>query len=341
MSVKVGILSFAHVHAPAYAAVLNDLERADFVGIADVEAERGNEAAERFGVRFFGDAESLFGVVDAVVVCSENKNHARDVIPALQGGVHVLCEKPISTTVYDARAMIEASESSGSQLRTAFPVRYLPSIVRAREIVRDGSLGRILAVGGTNHGQMPGGWFLDPELAGGGAVMDHTVHLADVLRWMLDVEAKSVYAEVASFFGATQTDDAAILTLELEGGSFADGAFATIDPSWSRGEGFPTWGDVTLRISGTAGVLDVDPFARPLRSFDHESRAPSWSYTGEDMNALMLADFLRGVAEGAPAGASGLDGLRTLEIVLAAYASGEDHEPKPVKRTCWGVGSGE
>jgi UDP-N-acetylglucosamine 3-dehydrogenase len=333
MSVRVGMVSFAHVHAPAYAAVLRDLDEADLVGIADRDANRGQETAERFGVRFFDDADALFGAVDAVVVCSENKNHARDVIPALQDGVHVLCEKPISTAVEDARAIIEASEASRSQFSTAFPVRYLPSVIRAQEIMRGGSLGRILAVNGTNHGQMPGGWFLDPELAGGGAVMDHTVHLADVLRWMLDVEVKSVYAEIGSFFGPTGTDDAAILTLELEGGPIADGAFATIDPSWSRGEGFPTWGDVTLRIAGTAGVLDIDPFARPLRSFDHDSRAPSWSYTGEDMNELMLADLLRGVVEGGPAGASGLDGLRALEIVLAAYASGEDYEPKAVERT--------
>jgi len=199
--------------------------------------------------------------------------------------------------------------------------------------VREGALGRVLALNGTNHGQIPGGWFLDPDLAGGGAVMDHTVHLADVLRWMLAVEVKSVYAEVDSFFGAEETDDAAILTLELEGGPFADGVFATIDPSWSRGDGYPTWGDVTLRIAGTSGVLDVDPFAQPLRTFDHASGSPSWSYTGEDMNALMLSDFLRGVAEGEPSGASGLDGLRTLEIVLAAYRSAEDHEPKQVKRT--------
>ena len=206
-------------------------------------------------------------------------------------------------------------------------------MARAREIVRGGALGRVLAVSGTNRGKIPGGWFLDPELAGGGAVMDHTVHLADLLRWMLDVEVKSVYAEVDSFFGAGGTDDAAILTLELEGGSFADGAFATIDPSWSRGEGYPTWGDVTLRISGTSGVLDVDPFAQPLRTFDHETGAPSWSYIKEDMNALMLVDFLRGVAEDDPSGASGLDGLRTLEVVLAAYRSGEDHEPKKVEQT--------
>ncbi len=328
MSVRVGIVSFAHVHSPAYAGVLRDLAAANFVGITDEDTDRGAEAAEQFGVHFFDSAASLFGEVEAVVVCSENKHHARDVIPALQGGVHVLCEKPISTTVEDARAMIQASENSGSQLRTAFPVRYLPPVARAREIVRGGALGRVLAVNGTNHGQIPGGWFLDPELAGGGAVMDHTVHLADLLRWMLDVEVKSVYAEVDSFFGAGGTDDAAILTLELEGG-----AFATIDPSWSRGEGYPTWGDVTLRISGTSGVLDIDPFAQPLRTFDHETGAPSWSYMGEDMNALMLADFLRGVAEGEPSGASGIDGLRTLEVVLAAYRSGEDHEPKKVEQT--------
>ena len=333
MSVRIGIVSFAHVHSPAYAGVLGDLAAADFVGITDEDRGRGTEAAERYGVRFFDSVASLLVEVEAVVVCSENKHHARDVIPALTDGVHVLCEKPISTTVEDARAMIQASETSGSQLRTAFPVRYLPSVARARELVRGGALGRVLALNGTNHGQNPGGWFLDPELAGGGAVMDHTVHLADVLRWMLDVEVKSVYAEVDSFFGAQGTDDAAILTLDLEGGSFADGAFATIDPSWSRGDGYPTWGDVTLRIAGTSGVLDVDPFAQPLRAFDHETRTTSWSYMGEDMNALMLADFLRGVEEGIPAGASGLDGLRTLEVVLAAYRSGEDHEPKEVDRT--------
>ena len=332
MSVRVGIVSFAHVHAPPYAATLARLDAADFVGITDPDPDRGREAAEDFGVRFFERAQSLFEAVDAVVVCSENRSHARDAISALERGVHVLCEKPIATTVEDARAMIQASESTGRQLRIAFPVRYLPAVIRAREVVRSGGVGRVLAVNATNHGQIPGGWFLDPAASGGGAVMDHTVHVADVLRWMLDVEAKSVYAEVGTFFGAGGIDDGAILTLELEGGAVADGTFATIDPSWSRGDGFPTWGDVTLRITGTSGVLDVDPFARHLTTFDHESGATTWTYTGEDMNALMLDDFLRGVAEDAPAGASGEDGLRALEIVLAAYGSGESYEPERIER---------
>jgi predicted dehydrogenase len=333
MSVRVGVVSFAHVHAPQYAAVLAALDSADFVGVADGDASRGREAAQRFGVRYFEDARAFFEAVDAVVVCSENRNHVRDVISALENGAHVLCEKPISTTVDDARAMIQASEDTGRQLRISFPVRYLPAVRQAREIVRSGGIGRVLAVSGTNHGQAPDGWFLDKDLAGGGAVMDHTVHVADALRWMLGAEAKSVYAEIGSFFGAGGIDDGAILTLEFEGGVIADGAFATIDPSWSRGKGYPTWGDVTLRITGTLGVLDVDAFAQRLTTFDHEAGNASWTHTGEDMNVLMLEDFLQGVAEGSPSGASGVDGLRALEIVLSAYRSAEDNEAKGVDRT--------
>ena len=241
MSVRVGILSFAHVHAPQYAAVLAALDAADFVGVADDDASRGRDAAGRFGVRYFEDARELFGAVDAVVVCSESRNHHRDVVAALEGGAHVLCEKPIATAVEDARAMIRASEVTGRQLRTAFPVRYLPAIRHAREAVRSGGIGRVLAVSGTNRGQAPGGWFLDSELAGGGALMDHTVHVADALRWILGAEVGSVYAEVGTFFGSHEVDDGAILTVEFEGGTIADGAFATIDPSWSRGDGYPTW----------------------------------------------------------------------------------------------------
>ena len=333
MSVRVGIVSFAHVHAPPYAEVLASLDTADFVGISDDDASRGSEAAERYGVSFLEDAQALFEAVEAVIVCSENKNHARDVVAALQSGVHVLCEKPIATTIEDAQAMIRASQEARRQLRIAFPVRYLPSVRHAREIVRSGGIGRILGVNATNHGQIPGGWFLDPDLAGGGAVMDHTVHVADALRWMLDAEATSVYCEVGTFFGAGEIDDAAILTLEFEGGILPESAFVSIDPSWSRGEGYPTWGDVTLRITGTSGVVNVDAFARPLTIFEHEEGKALWMPMGEDMNVLMLEDFLRGVASGSPGGASGEDGLRVLEIVLGAYRSGQDHEPIELELT--------
>src|SRR3954454_15423275 len=99
IKLRVGIVSFAHLHAHDYALSLKELSGiAEFVGIADDEPSRGREAAERYGVRFFEDAQGLFRETDAVIVCSENSKHLRDVSAALEERVHVLCEKPIATT---------------------------------------------------------------------------------------------------------------------------------------------------------------------------------------------------------------------------------------------------
>lgn len=319
---KVGIVSFAHMHAHDYASALEELGGiAEFVGVTDEDVTRGRAVAEQYGVSFMRDAEELYSAVDAVIVCTENRDHARFTVAALERGVHVLCEKPIATTLDDALRMIVAAENSDAQLRIAFPVRYLSSIRQARKAIESNTVGRVLAVNATNHGKMPEGWFLDPEAAGGGAVMDHTVHVADLLRWMLGTEIESVYAEIGSVFGDGRIDDSAILMLEL-----ANGVFATIDPSWSRGEGYPTWGDVTLQITGTEGVIEVDAFAPSTTVYDNETHSSGWLSPGEDMNSLMLEDFILGVRKGSPAGASTVDGLRTLELALAAYQSGRNNE---------------
>src|SRR5438094_400261 len=106
--------------------------------------------------------------------------------------------------------------------------------------IADGAIGEVLAVKGTNHGSLPPGWLTDPALAGGGAVMDHTVHVADLLRWILEREFVSVYAEIDTLLHpGLPVDDCGTLLLEMEGG-----VFASLDPSWSRPRTFPTWGDV-------------------------------------------------------------------------------------------------
>ncbi len=104
---------------------------------------------------------------------------------AAQHGVHVLCEKPIATTLEDARAMIASCERAQVKLMIAYPpVRYNTPVLRVKEMVERGAVGEVLAIRGTNHGRLPGGWFVEPELSGGGAVLDHTVHVIDLIRWI-------------------------------------------------------------------------------------------------------------------------------------------------------------
>jgi predicted dehydrogenase len=155
----------------------------------------------------------LLADVDAVVVCSETCVTGRLWKRAARAGKHVLCEKPLATTPDDARAMVAACDKAGVQLMTAFPCRFSPAFEQLAEAVRRGDIGNVLAVRGTNRGRCPGGWFTDPALSGGGAVMDHTVHVTDLLRALLRSEPAEVFCEAGNGILHGDFDDTGFLAI--------------------------------------------------------------------------------------------------------------------------------
>lgn len=316
------------MHAHSWAGVLRSLPDVDFVGIADPEASRGEAAARDYGTTYYASTEALLEQkLDGVMVASENINHRPLVEKAAAAGVRgILCEKPLSTTVADAEAMIAVCKSAGARLATAFPCRFSPAFVEVRKLVEEGGLGEIIAIRGTNRGRNPGGWFIDKSLSGGGAVIDHTVHVADLNRVLLGKEAVEVHAEIDNGFNHADFDDTGFLTITYDGG-----AFATIDTSWSRPKSFPTWGDVTLQIMGSGGVADIDLFAQAVTHFDDARPAVEWAGWGSNIDKLMVLDFLRLCRGEEPTAlATGEDGLRALEVALAAYRSAEVKGPVKV-----------
>ncbi len=320
---RFGIISFAHMHALSYARALSEIPNTELVGIHDDNKERGLSAAARYNSLYYDSLHDLLDTdIDAVIVCSENIRHQDQVITAATAGKHVLCEKPIATTAPDAAAMIEACERKGVILATAFPVRHAPPVARAKKLIDSGVIGQILAVNATNHGRMPGGWFGNRELSGGGAVLDHTVHVADLLRWFLEDEVKSVYAEVDTRMHDIDIDDCGMLLME-----FHSGVFATLDPSWSRPKAYPTWGDVTMEIVGTGGVISLDVFAQVLVEASDSDQKVLYRNWGDNMDLLLVDDFIQAVRQGKKPAASGLDGLKALEIALAAYESAAQGKP--------------
>jgi predicted dehydrogenase len=326
---RVGVLSFAHGHAESYAAQLSALpaHEAVFAGVWDDDGERGARAAARHGVPVLASPDALLDACDAVVVCSENAHHRAWVGRAAAAGVHVLCEKPLATTPDDARAMVDACEGAGVQLMTAFPCRFSPAFERLRDAVYGGELGDVLAVRGTNRGRCPGGWFTDKALSGGGAVMDHTVHVADLLRVLLRAEPAEVYCEADNRLLHGDFDDTGFLTI-----TFENGVFTTLDASWSRPQTFPTWGDVTLGVTGTRGVMEMDMFAQQSVLYSDAADRVTYEHWGSNIDRGMVAAFVRPVAAGEPVPVTGVDGLRAVEVVEAAYASAESGRPVAVRR---------
>jgi predicted dehydrogenase len=323
MAIKVGMMSFAHLHAMSYAASLNELPTAEFVGIADHDAARAAQMAAQFGAKAFGSYEELLASdVQAVVVASENVRHRELVEMAARAGKHVLCEKPLATTLADGRAMIDACQSAGVQLMTAFPCRFSPATERLKASLEQGRIGSILAIRGTNRGRCPFDWFVDKSLSGGGAVIDHTVHVTDLIRWLTGKEVVEVYAETSNRMFHREFEDIGFLTLGLEGG-----LFATLDASWSRPKSFPTWGDVTMAVVGENGTLYLDLFSQNLVLYSDKTGGTTWHPWGSNVDTLMLSAFVEAVAEGKPVPITGEDGLRAAEVALAAYRSADAAEP--------------
>lgn len=314
---KVGMMSFAHMHAYSYADGVKRLPNVELVGIFDENIERGEQVAKTFNTVHYSDqVEFLELEMDAVIICSENNRHKEMVVNAAKAKKHILCEKPIATSLIDAKEMIQVCKDHAVILQIAYPVRFSSPIQQVKEMIDKGELGDIVAFRTTNRGQNPGGWFIDEEQSGGGAVLDHTVHMVDIMRWYLNQEVTEVNAIIDSYFHDIAIDDAGLLTLE-----FANGVIASHDASWSRFTEYPTWGDVTIEVIGTKQTVKVDALKEHIRMFSSVKKSLEHVFYGNDMDFGLIRDFIDCLKEGREPSITGYDGLKSLEVSLAAYES--------------------
>ncbi|MFG3309687.1 Gfo/Idh/MocA family protein [Streptomyces wuyuanensis] len=337
---KVAVLSFAHVHAATYLQLL--CERSDIELItADPDANpadptRGRALADELGVTYHSSYEAVLAEQPrAVIITSETARHRELVELAAAAGCHILCEKPLATTEDDARAMIDACEQARVSLMTAYPVRFHPAFSALRHSLTDGSLGQLLAVHGVNNSSPPAlerSWFADPALAGGGAIMDHTVHIADLLDVLLNGEQPThVYAVANNHISATDNESAeGIETAGLITLTYPRGLTATIDCSWSHPATHPTWGGLSLTCVTERALAEFDAFPPLLTGYDTPHATPRWEPSATDLNAAMLNSFLTAARTGQRAHPDGHAGLRTLQTALAAYESLHTGQPATI-----------
>ncbi len=320
---RIGIMSFAHMHAFSYASCLKRLPDVELTAIWDDDAKRGKQVATHFETKFVRNMDAFLALdTDAVIIASENVKHRAMVEAAAQAGKWILCEKPLATTVADAKAMVAACKKAKVGLGTAFPCRWIPAVRELRAQLSSGALGEVYAAMCTNHGQLPGGWFTKPALSGGGATMDHTVHVVDLLRWLTGREVRKVYCENGTLLHKNLgTDDLGSLHFEFEGGMIASHI-----ASWSRPRSFPSWGDVTLEIIAEKGVVQVDAFNQKLLVCNDAVGKAQWAYWGGEMDMGLMEDFVEAVKARRAPSVTGLDGLRATEVTVAAYASAKSRK---------------
>ncbi|MGC9521159.1 MAG: Gfo/Idh/MocA family protein [Anaerolineae bacterium] len=175
-------------HIPAWQALSDDVE---LVAVADILEERAQRAAGHFGIpHAYGDWQTMLDEVtpDIVSVCTPNVYHKAPTIAALRVGAHVLCEKPISTSVANAEEMYAAAEAAGRELFVTQTARFSAGSMAAKEFADAGKLGEIYyaeTAALRRRGIPTWGVFHMREHNAGGPVYDLGVHMIDLLFWIM------------------------------------------------------------------------------------------------------------------------------------------------------------
>jgi predicted dehydrogenase len=296
------------------------------VAVYDDDSALGHSVADDFAAPWTDDLAGLLtsGEVEAVVVCSPTARHRTHVELSAGAGCHVLCEKPLATTAEDGHAMVAACGENGVQLHLAFVSRFLPHVRSAKAALDAGTLGDVVGIRAGNRGRPPlpphyPEWITAPAESGGGALIDHSVHLTDLVRHLTGSEISLVAAETGTLLWDTDVEDCALVSLVLD-----NGGVASLDPSWSIPENNPWDYDLFLHLVGTAGSVDLDDVSESVQVVSPRLGAGlRLAGFADDPDAAMIEAFCASVREGATVAplASGEDGLRALEAALAAYAS--------------------
>ncbi|MBT6274179.1 MAG: Gfo/Idh/MocA family oxidoreductase [Chromatiales bacterium] len=329
---KVGIVSFAHYHANFWAEALNSHEHASLAGIWDADVGRGKEAADRFNTPFYASLEALLAASNGVAICSENSNHAEHIAAAVKADRHVLCEKPIATSVTSALHVRDVVRAGTVVYMQSFPKRFDPISHELKRIVDSGQLGR-LHTARVRHGHYHGldpefrkQWYTDPVLGGGGALLDEGVHAADLLCWLFGVP-QNVVAMVSSATLGLKVDDTAFAVFGYGSGMLAEIVSSSVFQA--AGASIEIYGD-----KGTAIVSGVDLASRDitdsgyLKVFDAQQSERTWQVSelvprfklGEFHLQNMLG-FVACLREGKPPPITIEDGIRALALIEAAYTA--------------------
>jgi 1,5-anhydro-D-fructose reductase (1,5-anhydro-D-mannitol-forming) len=284
-------------------------------GVVSRDQGRADSFAQRHGAaRALTDYGELLAdpYVDAVYIATPNALHADQVVAAARAGKHVMCDKPLATSVADARRAVAACEDAGVRLGITFQTRFHDAFDRFRAVVQDGSLGEIRVV---QVEMSPGrtllkGWRTDPALAGLGTINNLGVHAFDLIRYLLGAEV----TEVTALTG--HEADLAPETLALVLLRFASGALAYVNVNQSVAQ---PQADIT--VYGTKGRVIGRSCTRMNMSGTLEILTEEGETTIETASyhayRKAVAAFADAVANGREPSPSGLDGLRSVELTAA------------------------
>lgn len=325
--IGLGIVSYAHPHAPRYAAVIAAHPSIDFIGIAGPGANvhLAQEEASRYDVPYYDHYEELLQKDEliGIYIGTEPLRHLEVASKAANLGKHILCDKPIALTLEGADEIIKVAKEARVKLMIPFNPRFQLPLLKAKEALDTGEEGDLVSILAIKYGKLPTkipgsaeyGWLLDPEQAGGGGFLDIGIHAIDAMRWLAKSEAQKVYAQIGTMIHeGLSVDDIGLVTIE-----FQNGVVGTLSAGWCNPDGYPAWLDVRFEMLTTKAAFLIDSPYHDYWCYD-SARAVKRYWWRRDVDGL-VDEFSKAILEDREPIITGEDAKAALVISLAAYQS--------------------
>ncbi len=312
--VKIGIIGAGHM-GRTHARNLKQDQRVEIIGVADIMERPAQSLAAEVGGKAFPSADVLLAEwPDAVYVCTPNTLHTEAVLKALARGVHVFSEKPMATTLQEARDIVTAAQKSRALYQVGHNRRFAPVYKFARRLIDEGFHPYSANIK-MNRGELINPQWVCNRAVTGGFLYESTIHLLDMARWLMG-EVVEVQCKAQQNICAEQDDFAMILT-------FASGHFAAFSSSAHTSWAFPFerielyGGHASIVTEEMERVTYSPGLAQEIvvRDYFQLDVADKWGYREEDRL------FVDAVVNGQVPPVTATDGYKAVELVEACYQS--------------------
>jgi len=325
MVLKIGIIGCGII-GQRRAKIAHSSNSSKVLAVADVNLNKSKFLGQKLNCDYFDDWKKIVSMteIDAVIVSTTNNNLAKISYEAILNGKHVLCEKPFGTNLLEVEKVVQEAEKQKVVFKAGLTLRFHPGIQKIKQIVDEGKIGKILFIrcryGITGRPGYEKEWRADPELSGGGELIDQGTHVLDLFRLFLG-EFPKVCGSLGSLYWNTTVEDNAFAILTT-----SSNQMASMHVSWTQ------WNNIfSFEIFGNEGYAIMEGLggAYGPEKVIIGKKAPPDKWPPEE-NTMMFdhpeicwhkewEDFILSIKNHKTPNGSGVDGLEALKLVFKIY----------------------
>lgn len=316
----IGVGSIGQNHARVY----REMDGVELVGVVDQNQATAGKIGARLNVPFYNDYNTLIKEQkpDLISCCVPTSLHFKVGTELIEQGLHVLMEKPITSTLEQAQKLVALAKEKNVTLAVGHIERFNPAVMELRRRLREGMIGRVYKIHAQRLGPYP------PRIQDAGVIIDLASHDIDLMRHLMNEEILRVYGETLQSINSDREDMFNGLM------RFKGGAVAVLDVNWIT----PTK-IRRLQVTGSRGMFDCNLLSQELFFYENDTAPSQWDTLSilrgvtegnvlgirlqrHEPLAAELGDFVSAVRDSRPPTVTGQDGLETLRLALDFVQSG-------------------